>query len=293
MTEYEKYSGDFEKDDVLNKLKIYHRSVKKYYIAKYSKNKDLLIDIGSGRGADIETWILNNINMVVGIEPSVDSIKESIKRYKNFMNKYRNKKITKISFLNGVGDKNWNNGSAALRNEDVNRFIDLFDKKRIQADNINMCWTIHYMLDNKEDFKNLLINIKNHLKINGTIVILTMDGDMIHEILKKNNGIYEIKKDTDVVFSLESLYDLDKDVEKEHYNNKITVNMKATYGLEKGIGENLVFSDFLIKSFVRNGFELLEKTKFLDLPIDYKEKLFDYEKKISSLYLGFVFKKIE
>jgi SAM-dependent methyltransferase len=275
--EYQKYSGSFSWTDTIKRLKKFHRKVKEYYIKKYAKNT--LIDIGSGRGLDVYVWIAANIKFVVGIEPSVDSIKQAIIRYKQVRNNN-----TKVMYLNGTGDELFSTGAAALRESDRDRF-----KHLIKVDTVDLFFTIHYMLNNKQSFDNLLENLHMITKPGSTIIVLCMDGRKIDSYLKQNNGIYEVKKDDTIVFKLEAKYDY-KSTDPDFYGNKISVHLASTYGLEKGIDENLVLPDILIDKFKERDINLISQIEFLNLPIDEKNNLRDYERKISALYLALVFK---
>lgn len=104
------------------------------------------------------------------------------------------------------------------------------------------------MMDTENDFNNILTNINNHTMNKSTIIILCMDGDKIYDILKNNNGKYLIEDNNEMIFELEALYDINK-TNSSFYGNKINVKLRGTYGLEKGINENLVFINNLINQF--------------------------------------------
>lgn len=288
---YKKYAGPYDKwTDIIKTLKRFHNRVKKYYIEKYCKNKDVILDLGSGRGSDARFWTEFGVKFAVGIEPSIDSIKQAIFMYNKLKRDYneQNKKITKIIYLNGSGEKNFDDGSASLREQDTERFIEIFGKKKFKADTINSFWTIHYMMDNEKDFNTLMKNITKHIKINGTVVVLCMDGQKIHNLLK-NSGVYEVKKGDDIVFKLTAQYNY-RENNLPFFGNKITVELASTYGLEKGIEENLVFVDELINRFKSRNFRLIEQTEFLDVNIPERKELKNYEEKVSDLYLTLVFR---
>ncbi len=286
---YKQYGGPYKWTDIIKSLKRFHNRVKKYYIEKYSRNKDVILDIGSGRGSDARFWIEFGVKFAVGVEPSTDSIKQAIIMYNKLKNEAGSKQITKIVYLNGAGQKNFDDGSAALRDQDRERFKDIFGRKKLKADNINLFWTIHYMMDTEKDFSTLMNNIGNHIKKDGTVVVLCMDGGRIDKLLKEGEGVYEVKKDDKLVFRLKAQYDYEKD-KLDFFGNKISVELASTYGLEKGIEENLVFVDELIKRFEDKKFKLIERTEFLDVDIPERKDLKDYEEKVSYLYLALVFK---
>ena len=289
--EYDKYSGHNKRDPIIMNMIIFHNKVKKYYISKYSANANIVVDVGSGRGSDLKYWIEYNIKKVIGIEPSIESMKLAIKRY--IAAQKQNNNTPKVQYLNGIGNKLWKNGDASLRDEDKQRFINTFTNIKGKVDSIHLFWTIHYMMDTPSDFINILKNIKSTLKKNGTVTILCMDGEKINKLFNRSNGSYIIKHNDTIVFQLDPLYDYKNTTAKERrFGKSINVELIGTYGLEKGIKENLVNIKYLEKVMLKNGFDLVEKTNFLDIPIEQRNDLHKYEEPISQLYWAFVFKKI-
>lgn len=296
---YNKYSDRFKYNDLVRNLKYFHNRVKEYYITKYCFKTDILIDIGSGRGTDAKKWMMNGIKFIIGIEPSSESIKIAIRNYNKYKKEIINetspdKYMSKIIYLNGVGDKIWSNGSAALSNRDKSSFIYLFKQKSVKATNINMFWTIHYMLDTVNNFRNIITNLDRN-SVKGTVLtILCMDGKKIYDLIKENNGSYVIKSQDSPIFSLEALYDYNKSIEElGPYGNKILVKLEGTYGLEKGIEENLVFIDQLNVQLGKIGFSLIESTPFLDVNVEQRSLLTSDQEKVSDLYRALVYKRLD
>lgn len=281
---YEKYSGKFEPIMLTKGIKVAHHIVKDYYINKYLKNSSVLIDIGSGRGTDAKHWVNVGVKFAIGIEPSEESIKQAIHRYKQLLKLNQGKHITKIIYLNGLGNKNWSTGEASLRDQDKERFIKIFGKQQIKASNINLFWTFHYMIDTETDFKTTLSNIKNSIAKNGILILMVMDGEMIKQNLNKE-GIYNIEYNDQSVLTLTKINETDTP-----FGNRINVKLAGTYGLEKGIDENLVDINYFIKQFEDVGFTLIEKTRFTEVPINEIKEEKPYEKKVSELYVTLVFR---
>ncbi len=152
------------------------------------------------------------------------------------------------------------------------------------------------MMDTEEDFNTLMNNIDKHTHSGSTVTILCMDGQKIDGLLKENNGSIIVKSseqyDHQVIFQIDAKYPYQTPVEDlSKYGNKISVLFASTYGLEKGIEENLVFIDHLVSEFEKKGFELILEKNYLDINIPERHDLRDYETKVSELYVGLVFKK--
>jgi hypothetical protein len=291
MPEYDKYSTKPKWLDIVKNVKTFHNMTKKYYIQNFATLSNLLIDIGSGRGSDLRFWIDYQIKKVIGIEPSSESIKLAINFYKKMRGQYKDKGIPRVQYLNGLGNLDWDDGKAAIRPEDRKRFIQIFGINKTKADNINMHWTIHYMMDTKKDFETLLHNCVKHTHSNSLITVLCLDGEMIHEKLKEGKGVYEIfANNGELAYKLEAKYPHDEQ-KFNKYGSKITVTFAGIFGLGQGIVENLVSVPNLIRKFEKNGFELIHHKNYMELDIPEKKMLRDYEIKISELHIGLVFKK--
>ena len=196
---YDMYQGKFQHNTNTALVKSCHQIIKNLIIKKYASNINLLIDIGSGRGHDYEAWHENNIAKVIGLEPSAESIESAIRKYakQSKMNKY-----PRITYIRSIGNKLWYNGDAGVVDKSKQSLINTF-KNNLHADNIHLFWTIHYCMDTNNDFQNLFYNIDNNLKSSGKVVILSMNGKLINNLLKKHNGKYQnITKDGNLLFEI-------------------------------------------------------------------------------------------
>jgi hypothetical protein len=138
---------------------------------------------------------------------------------------------------------------------------------------------------------NIEIVMKNILRVSklGTKVIITcMDGQLIHDSFKQNNKI-EIRNKQEPIFAIFPQYDYkQKEIPKK---SDILVYFKAAYGVQNGSVEPLVDTSRLIKFFNNNGFQLLEKKRFLDYNSKNKNKMSDNQKKVSYYYTSLIFEK--
>ena len=139
-----------------------HRRVSQHYIMKYGRNKDNLLDMGSGKLSGAYIYEKANINNVYGVEPSIYSVQQA----QEIAKKYRKTHFTLI-----------------------NAFADKPLKLGVKFDVITFIFTIHYMIKNLDVVIN---NIKKASK-SGTIIIITcVNGDKISEKLQKVDS-YEVK----------------------------------------------------------------------------------------------------
>ena len=278
-TEYNKYTGSFTPSNITDPVKQCHQLMKNFIINKYSSNINILVDIGSGRGHDMKAWNDANIKTIIGLEPSESS----------YLSALRKLKVSNITYLRAVGNKLWKNGDAALDDKAKSELIKIKD-----ADRIHMFWTIHYCIDTKKDFRNLYTNINNTLKTNSKVIILLMNGELIHKLLNKYNGIIKVIFQGEVIFYIKAYYDYASKI-LSPYGNKIGVFLLGAYGLNKEIIENIVSIKFLCKYFNKHNYntELCQNfIKFSKINnIDCINNLTDTQKIISLFYNILIFNK--
>ena len=208
-----------------------HRKMSNHYITHYGKNKNSLIDMGSGKLSSAYIYALANIKNVYGIEPSIYSV--------NLAKETANKnKKTNFTLIHAFADKPLN----------IN----------IKFDVITFIFTIHYMLKNLDTVLN---NIKK-LSKPGTIIIITcVNGDKIIERL--NMSSYEIKYYNKVYWGA---YKFNSKLQQKKINidttDTVLFYMRDVYGLEMGSEEYLVPVDDLIKQFQKNHIKLKYSNNF-------------------------------
>lgn len=288
---YDLYQGTFESNEITQYVKQCHQFIKNFIIAQFSNNIDLLIDIGSGRGHDYEAWVQNNIKKVIGIEPSEKSIESAIRKYKK---QNKNHKFPKIMYIHAIGNELFNTGKAALDDNAKNILIKFF-KYNLHADCIHMFWTIHYCMNTKHEFLNLFVNINTNLKTNGFLIILSMNGKLIHNMLQKHNGHYKnIDDKNNVLFEIISHYDHNNKIANP-FGNTIGIRLSGTYGLDTEIHENLVSRKFLTNFFQKKNYEVVLCDNFINYAarnnIECVQKLNIFQKRISIFYDIIVLKK--
>lgn len=249
--EYEKYKGKALENEYINVVKKIHNEIKYHLIKNMSnfnnKSKKSVVDIGCGRGHELELLASLGYTSYIGIDPSEDSVQSAIRKVKFLRHKYN---IT-MSIIRGVGDKIWSDGSAGLTNDAKMSMIRCFGNER-KYDVVHMFWCIHYCMNEKNDFINLFINIDRVLKKDGFIIISSMNGVKIDKLMKQNNG----KFNNNSMFEITSYYDHEK-IELPIFGNIIGVRMAGAYGLNNEIKESVVFTEFLVEFFLNNGFNLV------------------------------------
>jgi SAM-dependent methyltransferase len=289
---YDAYQGKFTYNNLTEPVKHCHQLIKNFIINKFSNNIKLLIDIGSGRGHDYEAWKENNIKLVIGIEPSEKSIESAIRKY---FKQSKTNKYPRVNYIRGIGNELWKNGNGGLNDISKQKMISIF-KQPIMADNIHMFWTIHYCMNNNNDFLNLFTNINDNLNSQGTLIILSMNGKLINNLLKKHNGKYQnITNDGNLLFEINGYYNYNEKI-LSPFGNTIGIKLSGAYGLDKEIKENLVFRHFLINFFKQKKYKLVLKNNFVSYALKNNmpcmQQMNIYQKRISAFYDILIFKKL-
>jgi len=236
-----------------------------YCSPKYNIKLDVL-DIGVGRGGDINKFFHSRVKSLVGIDPNEAGIYSgsdgAISRYNTFKVKLPSfPKMTFIVANSGMKFDYNNQKSLGNLNEESIKYIkEIFgeeetSKKYSKFDIFNMQMMIHYLFENKNTFDNLCYNINKYLKVGGLILITVFDGNLIDknfingEIKKeyisedgKNMLLYNIIKKYNNIISNDMSYENNLGNQIDMYNSMF---------LEEGsyITEYLVNPKFLIKEF--------------------------------------------
>ena len=110
-----------------------------------------------------------------------------------------------------------------------------------------------------------------------------MDGYKILDKLK-NNENYKVYNKDEEIFHIEKKYET-----KNIVKTKIRVYLKGTYGLEKGIEENLVFDKELFEKL--DNFKVIKTEDYINL--ECAKSLDENQKKITELYKYVILERIK
>jgi hypothetical protein len=206
-------------------------------------------------------WNRVGVKNVVGIEPSVESIKNGIKKIEKFGTK------TKITMINGIGDTDWKAND---------KYNEIFKHK---YDIITFNYTLHYMINSIDVLvKNLLQVVKS-----GTTVIITcMDGNMIQNEITKNKKV-EVRNNQEPIFAIMPTDEYSSD-------KSVIVYFKGAYGVASGSIEPLVDVNATIDILRKYGFTLIERKNFLEYNSKYKNEMSSVQKRVSGYYISLIFK---
>jgi SAM-dependent methyltransferase len=286
------------KTDLAMPQRHFHNWIKSILAYNYcskdvNNEKQIVLDMGIGRGGDILKYFSARVGELVGIDVDNNGIYSatdgSYSRLANFKRKYP--VFPKMTFM--VAD-----AGSKLNLEDQIKAIGTMDDKNKQYiksifgetdkdksmkfDVISSQFAIHYMFKDDNIFNNLCDNINKLLKKDGYFMITTLDGDLVHKDLVAKNGIiesyYTNKEGTKKkFFHVQSRYDLKSDINK----TGMAIDFYNSCFQEEGNSavEYLVTKKFITEQLKKKcNLELVESENFENIYNTFKPFLTDTAK---------------
>jgi len=241
-----------------------YNNYKRTLITKYC-NKKTILDIGFGRGGDINKYIKANIKKIFGIEPNQEFITSFNERASDKVKDLIDKQI----FILKTGGQDTNN---------ILNFISEHNNEKTKVDVVTMMFSLSFFYRSKEDLSALAKTIGKSLKDDGVFIGGFMDGRKLEDLLVFGNNIitpcYEIKN-------------IDVTLDKK-FGQKIIFNMRDSQTATTQ-EEYLIYLEELEKELAVYDIYL---EKYITSPevIDYSLLTQD-ESYLANFYSFFVFKK--
>jgi SAM-dependent methyltransferase len=269
-----------KKDNIVKEMRSFNNYLKSNLIftyVNYKYNKDNIqnnvLDIGCGRGGDIQKYYYAEVEGIVGIDPDVNgltSISDSaVSRYNQLRKKHA--KFPPMYFINAdpsnllVYDEQVKK-VGRMNNDNKEMFNKFFSSDNaFEFDRLNASFSIHYLLSDEDSWSNFCSNINKYLRSGGFFIFETFDGDKVMDLLKDNNNYavyYDENGNKKLLYEIFKKFS-DENVKKKGIGNAIDVHM--SWISEDGVylTEYLVFKDFIIKSLKENcNLELVETETF-------------------------------
>ena len=272
---------------ISNKMNQFHNHIIKsdlYKVDVDSKSKSLL-ELACGQGSDLNRWITNNFDKVLGIDYTLDNITNArAGAYSRLLNsKYYNKST--ILFAAGDCSKSIRNGKASDDVESKELLKYIFNKNKntefnkigifpTKFDVVSCMFSIHYFFENEEKLDGFIRNVAENIAEKGKFILTFMDKDLVKKILKTDGkaiGKDPISNATVWAIISNPDYYIDK---SSVYNQKIDVFIENTGRL---ISENLVDLNILRTKLSRCDIQLVETETF-------EESFNKKKKKINSIF---------
>lgn len=238
-------------------LRRYHNSFKRNLIGKYAYKKISVLDLGIGKGGDLQKYETSNIKYLFGVEPNEQFIQELKHRYES-----SSYKLT-LQIIKS-------------RAQQTNVITKALEGKKVDV--TSMFFSLSFFFENKNVFDSLIETISQTVIKDGFFIGTTIDGVAVRSALKGQTQI-----DLGNVTITKHYDDFEGDIKFEKaidfiYKTSSTVSDKQR--------EWLVDWDMFVQALSDHGFVLLESGYFK--PVLW---LNSEDNRLSSLYRNFVFKR--
>lgn len=162
-----------------------------------------LIDIGCGKGGDIQKWRRNNVAFALGIDPAGENIRNTKDgAYARLLQMKKRTTMPPMLFVIGDCALPLVGGEAGATAEERDILRSVFGRVRPEgavppylettaagamragADVISTMFVIHYFFESAEKLNGLIANINDTLKVGGYFIGCCFDGEKIFNALK-------------------------------------------------------------------------------------------------------------
>ena len=266
--------------NLCKEMRKFHNWLKSIIIYTYCKptrvnrngkfEKKSILDIGCGRGGDIQKMYHAKIRDYVGIDVDYEGINSStdgaIVRY-NFMKKkfpgYPNSVFIQADGSIPLNLKAQSNKFTNLAQSDKDKLVKTF-KEGKKFDVITSQFVIHYLFDSEQSVTNLVENINQFLRNDGYVLLTLFDPGQVEKLLDGNNSYaYQY---TDEEGNRNKLFEIVK-----KYDGKVkdkpgqSIDVLMGWINDKYNQEYLVTPELMISTMKRAGCELVDTDLFQNL----------------------------
>lgn len=170
------------------KLRNFNNAIKYMLIGNFSQPGWRALDLGCGKGGDINKWSMANISEYIGIDISNASIVEAIKRYNNLQAGFETTFITGDCF-----------------GQPLPFILKDFPHIHLPVDIVSMQFCMHYAFETEIKARTLLENVSRSLRAGGYFIGTIPSSDFITEKVAKlppgekkfGNSIYSVTFEND------------------------------------------------------------------------------------------------
>lgn len=279
--------GDGKNIHCLKQYREYHNSVKRELIREYTSEKSVL-DLGTGKGGDLSKYRDSNIKWLWAVEPFAENIEnpddglyrriQNIWHSSNFIkytsttNEIYKPEVPVMTIHAGAQDTD------IIRRAMTRKIIEN-GKALDRADVITSFFSMSFFFSDYQMLNRVIDTITTSLEPGGYFIGTMMDGETTYNMLKENKGLIEEKD----CYYIKRMYPTDQPL---GMGNQIAVNLSGTPTVAGEQIEWLAPFHILEEILKYKNIKLISKYPLTDF------QLSPAQKRLSSLYIGFVFKKL-
>lgn len=226
----------------------FHNKIKQdvLQLVDREKHPKFLLDLATGKGADMVKWKNAGYTHVLAI----DSSWEHIYGKNGFHDRYNKIKDTKLKGMEvtivwGDVSRGIKSGATGMDKVEKQKVKDFFAQHgNIKFDTITCHFAIHYLLQTEKQFKGFSRNIKMLLDKSGTFIATYLNG---HNLLKHK----KFKVNDKVIYEYNKLFDTiklpDDGLIQYYWDNKLNENRISvkTYQWDNPIEEPVVYPQII------------------------------------------------
>ena len=311
--EVDVYYNDSASSD--SKLRQFHRLCVKNALFEETLGKSegkRLLDLGSGRGGDISRYFDYDAE-VVGVDGSVDNLhnqySDAYVRLANYVSgvkkRTKSKKkeydVNKITFLTGDAGKSFKKSDTFDLPNTNGMYKNYVEDKKIFSidhtfDVATVFFALHYFFIDETTLNTFLENVANNVKVGGYFAGCCYDGQIIHDLFKKNNNMdlcYKDAKGTEIL-RIQKAYTGEFKDDSSSIGKKINVLVQS---IDKLHPEYLVNFKFLQRKMMALGFNHVRIDNFeryYETQMSNRRVVMSKEEQEASfLNKAFIFQKVE
>lgn len=245
----------------------FRRYVINLLIKKYYQGKNILFDLGGGRGAEIKKYISARVKSVFFMDIDPQALAQLNKRKIDIV------MSKKLGYIFSENNKTHGTKINIIQADLKTKFPELLEKVESYGitgpivDGIMSNFVFHYFCDYVENLDNVIKFVSAIMRIGGHITITVMDGEKIFEKLEnyKYGESWVLKNSGKPVYEIKKLYEGKK---LANVGQKIAVRVPFADDLYE---EPLCNIDFLIERFCKHGFNLELNNNFNDYLSEYEK----------------------
>ena len=283
-------------------MRNFHNWIKSIVIYTYCNQayergkKQVVLDIGSGRGGDLMKFYYTKVALYIGIdidaENLLSAVDGAVSRYEQLRRTHPN--FPKMSFVQADGgillDYDHQvtalGGMSTLNKSIMEKHFSADKNKRTIFDRINCQFAVHYFLSDDTTWNNFCKNIEMYLKQGGYIIFTCFDGQEISKLLKdtdKYTSYYTNDNgEKKVMFDIIKKYD-DSEVKQGTIGLGTAIDFHNAIDFQEDVymTEYLVDKEFITKElYEKCDLELIETDLFANqfhIHADFFKHIYKYE----------------
>jgi SAM-dependent methyltransferase len=246
-------------------MRQYHNAVKKDLVSRVGTPGCRVLDIGCGRGGDLNKWTHAGASFYVGLDVNADLLAEARERAKHtkMSTRFYEHDVARDVFDYGAHAQavpeviDW-----ALLDEEYDSLVDPSPGAKFDVVSLQFC--VHYFFSSRATAALLCETIRRNIADSGFVIITTLDGNMVYNAV--NSGLFS---DPEAEIWIDSSAGLAKRTREIARAAEFGTGFKVVFSggddlilSRYDLVEYVVFPDVLVSLMAKAGFALVDSCRF-------------------------------